>query len=92
MLNCCAHSCLSYWASKAQQLWCLQVIRASTGGVLIYLDTVSDPSMMQDAWAQWMAWQAERWMKSLQVIRPLNAMRLMLHEPHAMLKVLTWHV
>lgn len=63
------------------------MVRAATGGVLIFMDTLMQSSQLPDAWAQWFAWQAHRWLKSTSIIRPHRALRLLLHEPLSMRKV-----
>lgn len=65
----------------------MQVVRAATRGVLLFADTVAEPGVLQGVWAQWAAWQAQRWLKCTQVIRPLHTLRLMLHEPRGVTRV-----
>jgi hypothetical protein len=48
--------------------------------VLLFVDKLCEPAMLQDVWAQWAAWQAQRWLKSADVARPHHHARLVLHE------------
>lgn len=58
----------------------MQVVRRATHGALLHCDCLAAPSWQSDPWAQWLAWQTGRWLKSLGIIRPLYCERLLFHE------------
>ena len=58
----------------------MQVVRRATHGALLHCDCLVAPSWQSDPWAQWLAWQTGRWLKSLGIIRPLYCERLLFHE------------
>ena len=64
-----------------------QVVRAASRGVLLFVDSVWRPPLLRDPWAQWHAWQAARWLKTAEIIRPLHNSRLLLHEHLGVLAV-----
>lgn len=65
----------------------MQVVRAATSGVVLFVDTVAEPGALQSVWSHWAAWQATRWLKTVHVIRPLHTLRLMLAEPRGVTRV-----
>ena len=62
----------------------LQVVKRASAGVLLFLDAPAQAAALRDAWPQWAAWQAQRWRKRVDVVRPLHVARLLLHEPDAL--------
>lgn len=64
----------------------LQVVRHATHGTVLHSDGLAEPSWQSDPWAQWFAWQSDRWLKSLEFIRPLYCERLLFHEDNIIQK------
>lgn len=58
----------------------MQVVRNATHGTLLHSDGLAAPTWQSDPWAQWYAWQSDRWLKSFEIIRPLYCERMLFYE------------
>lgn len=65
----------------------MQMVQHATKGLVVFSDPWGDMDLAKDAWTQWCTYQAGRWLKSVDIIRPHEYLRQAFLMPNLMAKV-----